>query len=418
MTARNGEPTEFEFDLLLVLPVCFGQDERGLLFESQACNGVERWLENFPRMQVLCPVLTGDLVRAQYGTVWMPVSEIAGADHVKFVPLPFASSLSLFTRGFKEGKSIIRQAIGESRYLSFALGGQLFGDWGAIACFEARRMGRPYSIWTDAVQHKLSLARGTNAGPVRWLKSRVESRLLYSVERRCIRNSSLGLFHGATCYAEYAPWCANSYVVHDVHAKESDAITPAQLEQKCREIVAAAHLRIIYVGRCDAIKGPFDWLEVMGQLRDRGVRFRATWLGDGPLLAEMRAEVVRRGLSDFVSLPGFLSDRNELLAQLRAAHVLAFCHTTPESPRNLVEALISGCPIVGYRSDFAEELVTDGGGEFVPMGDTAALVERLASLSADREKLVTMTRQAAKSGERFNDVAVFRHRSELIKAHL
>jgi glycosyltransferase involved in cell wall biosynthesis len=418
MTARNGEPTEFEFDLLLVLPVCFGHDERGLLFELQACNGIERWLENFPRMQVLCPVLTGELLRAQLSTVWQPVSEIAGTDRVKFVPLPFATSLRSFARGFKEGKAEIRQAIDESRYLSFALGGQLFGDWGAIACFEARRMGRAYSVWTDAVQHKLCLARGANAGPLRWLKSRVESRLLYSVERRCIGNSSLGLFHGATCYAEYSPWCATSYVVHDVHTKQSDAITAAQLDEKCRGIAAADHLRIIYAGRCDAIKGPFDWIEVMSELRDRGVRFRATWLGDGPLLAEMRAEVVRRGLGDFVSLPGFVSDRKELLAQMRAAHVLAFCHTTPESPRNLVEALISGCPIVGYHSDFAEELVTDGGGEFVPMGDTAALVERLASLSADREKLIAMTLQAAKSGERFNDVAVFRHRSGLIKTHL
>ena len=50
-------------------------------------------------------------------------------------------------------------------------------------------------------------------------------------------------------------------------------------------------------------------------------------------------------------------------------HVLVFCHTTPESPRNLVEALISGCPIVGYHSDFAAELVGDGGGAFVTTGD-------------------------------------------------
>jgi glycosyltransferase involved in cell wall biosynthesis len=132
----------------------------------------------------------------------------------------------------------------------------------------------------------------------------------------------------------------------------------------------------------------------------------------------MRNEVVRRGLADVVSLPGFVSDRDELLAQLRAAHVHVFCHTTPESPRNLVEALISGCPIVGYHSDFAEELVTDGGGAFVAIGDTKGLVDRLASLIANRQDLITMTRQAAVSGKRFNDVAVFQHRSELIKKHL
>ena len=306
----------------------------------------------------------------------------------------------------------------QSRYLSFALGGQLFGDWGAVACLEAQRLGRPYSVWTDAVQHKLCLTSGAGGNPLRWLKSRVRSRLMYSVERRCIGGSSLGLFHGASCYAEYAPWCPTSYVVHDVHAKQSDAIRDEQLEEKCRQIASDDHLRIIYAGRADAIKGPFDWIDAMSQLRDRGVAFRATWLGDGPLLGEMRNEVARRGLGDVVSLPGFVSDRDELLAQLRAAHVLVFCHTTPESPRNLVEALISGCPIVGYHSDFAEELVAGGGGAFVKTGDVKALVDRLASLNGDRQELIAMTRQAATSGKRFNDVAVFQHRSELIKKHL
>lgn len=418
MITRNSEPAEYEADLLLVLPVCLGKDERGLLFESQACNGIERWLESFPRIQVICPLIEGDELRAAHSTVWKPVSLIENVDRVKFVPLPFVTSLGVYTRVSAQARSSIRQAINQSRYLSFALGGQLFGDWGAVACLEARRMGRPYSIWTDAVQHKLCLTNGAGGNPLRWLKSRVRSRLMYSVERRCIGGSSLGLFHGASCYAVYAPWCPTSYVVHDVHAKQSDAITDEQLAEKCRQIAAGDRLRILYAGRADAIKGPFDWIAAMSQLRKLGVAFRATWLGDGPLLGEMRDEVARLGLADVVSLPGFVSDRNELLGQLRAAHVLVFCHSTPESPRNLVESLISGCPIVGYHSEFAEELVTDGGGAFVKTGDVNGLVDRLECMNANREELVAMTRQAAISGRRFNDVAVFRHRSELIKKHL
>jgi glycosyltransferase involved in cell wall biosynthesis len=418
MITPSGEPTEYEADLLLVLPVCLGKDERGLLFESQACNGIERWLENFPRIQVICPLIEGDELRAAHSTVWKPVSEIANVDRVKFVPLPFVTSLRAYTRVSAQARASIRQAINQSRYLSFALGGQLFGDWGAVACLEARRIGRPYSVWTDAVQHKLCLTNGAGSNPLRWLKAMVRSKLMYSVERRCIGGSSLGLFHGASCYAAYAPWCPTSYVVHDVHAKQSDGITDEQLAEKCRKIAAGDHLRIIYAGRADAIKGPFDWIAAMSQLRKRGVAFRATWLGDGPLLGEMRSEVARLSLADMVSLPGFLSDRNDLLAELRAAHVLVFCHTTPESPRNLVEALISGCPIVGYHSDFAAELVAGGGGAFVKTCDINGLVDRLASLNANRAELIAMTQQAATSGRRFNDVAVFHHRSELIKKHL
>ena len=60
-----------------------------------------------------------------------------------------------------------------------------------------------------------------------------------------------------------------------------------------------------------------------------------------------------RGLGDVVSLPGFVSSRAKVMEFLRGIHVLVFCHRTPESPRCLVEALMSGTGILGYESDYA-----------------------------------------------------------------
>jgi len=239
-----------------------------------------------------------------------------------------------------------------------------------------------------------------------------------SLERRCIENSSLGLFHGASCYEEYSPWCRTSFVVHDVHAKASDAIDAQKLASKCEQMSAGGPLQIIYAGRADAVKGPFDWLEVIELLKKQGMHFKASWIGDGPLMGEMRSYVNAHKLDDVVSLPGFLADRATLFSQLRDAHVFLHCHKELESPRNLVEALISGCPIIGYHSNFAAELTHDGGGAFVPNGDRNGLAARLGRLSANRDELIAITRAAAESGKRFNDVAVFQHRSELIKTYL
>mgnify|MGYP006190173253 CR=1 FL=1 len=50
--------------------------------------------------------------------------------------------------------------------------------------------------------------------------------------------------------------------------------------------------------------------------------------------------------------------------------------------------------------------------------DVNALVDSLASLATDRNRLVQLIQRAAKDGEPFNDVAVFKHRSEVIHAHL
>jgi glycosyltransferase involved in cell wall biosynthesis len=98
---------------------------------------------------------------------------------------------------------------------------------------------------------------------------------------------------------------------------------------------------------------------------------------------------------------------------------MLFTHITPESPRCLIEALISGAPIIGYQSDYAEDLIKDmGGGEFVPIGQWERLGDLLVTLSSDRHQLARLIQQAGENGKRFNSEVVFRERSELIKAHL
>ena len=74
---------------------------------------------------------------------------------------------------------------------------------------------------------------------------------------------------------------------------------------------------------------------------------------------------------------------------------------------------------MGYDSPFPRDLIAaHGGGVLTPLNDVNALVDSLASLATDRNRLVQLIQRAAKDGEPFNDVAVFKHRSEVIHAHL
>ncbi len=411
------EAQAYKTDLLLVLPVCLAQNADQLLFESQACNGMERWLENFSRIEVICPTLTGHEFREAHSTVWKPVSHIANTDRVQFTSLPYATTPRSFAWAFRAGRSAIRNAIGRSRYLCFAIGG-LFGDWGAVACFEAQRLRRPYAIWTDRVEHQVVRMSSAHDSLLRRVKVRVKSRLMHWLERRCIRRSSLGLFHGASCYTEYSPWCRAPYLVQDFPSLETDAITDAQLKKKCSGLEKPCPLKLAYIGRADEMKGPFDWLDVMQLLHKRGVSFEATWLGDGALLAAMRSEVSRRNLSDLVSLPGFVANRDDVFGFLRSAHLFVFCHKTPESPRCLVESLLSGTPIVGYASDYAAELTEPGGGVLVAIGDKQRLAEEICALDSDRRRLIAQISAAVPAGKRINQMADFQYRSDLIKTHL
>ena len=105
------------------------------------------------------------------------------------------------------------------------------------------------------------------------------------------------------------------------------------------------------------MKGPGDWLSVLEALDLQSIPFRATWIGDGPDLARMQERVARSGLTDQVVLHGFEGNRAVLLRAMRESDLLLFCHKTPESPRCLIEALVSGCPLVGYETAYPKGLV-------------------------------------------------------------
>ena len=206
--------------------------------------------------------------------------------------------------------------------------------------------------------------------------------------------------------------------MHDIHVKANDHIPPAALAAKVAA-AAAGPLRIAYVGRADTMKGPFDWIEVLEKLDAAKVDFRAVWLGDGEHRAAMRQRVERGSLRGRVEMPGFAADRQAVLSALREAQVFLFCHKTPESPRCLIEALVSACPIVGYEGAFARDLVAGhGGGQLVARNDVPALAAALTGLAADRARLGELIAKAAADGAPYTDTAVFRHRSELIRRYL
>jgi glycosyltransferase involved in cell wall biosynthesis len=242
-------------------------------------------------------------------------------------------------------------------------------------------------------------------------------RLMRVYHRRIIRGCALGLWHGNDCFVAYSKWGRENHLIHDIHLKPSDAIQSTDLESKRNSAVADGRLRIAYAGRLDPMKAPLDWLRALRVAADLGAEFEAVWLGDGPLNDSFHLLMVELGLGKQVRAPGFVN-RSTLLDELRLAHVFVFTHVTPESPRCLLEAMVSGAPIVGYSSAYAEELTeVFGGGAFVPIGDWQALGEKIAALSVNRTELVNLIDKAAENGKRFNDEAVFRERSELIHRH-
>lgn len=399
--------------LLLHVPVPLYRRDGQFLLEDQACNGLRLWADHFDRILLLAPLVDGPAPPS-----WAALTRVGPAlERIEVVTVPQAYRPDRFLRALPAGIPLIRGLIERADYLGFAIGG-LFGDWGAVGATIAQRMGKPYYIWTDRVESEVTRRTASSLPWRRRLRAKLEHRPMAWLERQLISRAALGLFHGSETFEAYAPHCVNPQMVHDVHVCRSDHISLQAMADKCAE-VENGPLKIVYAGRADAMKGADDWLDTLEALEARGVDFQARWLGDGPALDTMRRRVAAGPLAARVELTGFVTERASVLQSLQAAHLMLFCHKTPESPRCLIEALVSGCPIVGYDGAYARDLISlHQGGVLVPGQNTQALADSVLGLVRDRAALKGLIGAAARDGARFDDVSVFAHRAALIKENL
>lgn len=134
---------------------------------------------------------------------------------------------------------------------------------------------------------------------------------------------------------------------------------------------------VLFVGQLEPGKRPGLFLDVIGQLRDRGVACAATIVGDGP----MRGSIETRAASLGVDLLGVRTDVPELL---RAASVLVMTSApdTEGMPGVLVEAGLSGLPVVSTPAAGVADVVEEGVTGFIA-SDAASLADRVAEIVTD-----------------------------------
>jgi len=408
----------YDRDLLLDLPAPFVRRDGRLFVEAQAFNGLTQWQKHFKRMTVTAPVVTESPATASH-QVFKDPSAWLEATGTELVGLPCAWAVGEHLKHWRDVRQRFADLVPKHRYLCFAnLGG--FGAWGSQGARVARQQGRDYAVWLDIV----SELSGSWTGPT----PRDMARRLYSwygvrQTEQSIRGARLGLFHGKSVFDAYQHLPEQPEVVHNIHLKPSDAIPAPALQSKLNRPTAGRTLKVGYAGRAHPDKGPLQWLQAAENVLKRLPKNRVTfcWLGDGPALQDMVRFVQERGLTNEIELRGFVSDRAGLLAWMQDLDVFMFCHLTRESPRNLIESLLSGTPIVGYESSYAEDLLTEvaGGGQLTPIGDVHALSQAMHELITQPEQaLLPLTAQTAKAADIFSDDKVFEHRSELIKQYL
>jgi glycosyltransferase involved in cell wall biosynthesis len=149
---------------------------------------------------------------------------------------------------------------------------------------------------------------------------------------------------------------------------------------------------VAFVGRFVEKKGADDLIAALAALGPPGPR--AVFLGDGPLLSEMRSYAA--ALAVDATFTG-ARPPDEVARVLGASRLLAAPSRTARDgdaeglPTTILEAAALGLPVVATRHSGIPEAVTDGQtGLLGPEGDRAALAAGIARLLADdalRQKL-------------------------------
>lgn len=170
-----------------------------------------------------------------------------------------------------------------------------------------------------------------------------------------------------------------------VLADTAFATAHARTETRQRYAAGSGPL-LSYVGRLDPDKFPLDLVECLALVCRRWPDAVLACAGTGSLTDAMRQRAAELGIADRLRLLGSLP-LEDLAALLASSDAVV----APHMGYTLIEAGLTGAPIVTYDYDFHAEVIHDGEtGYLAPLRNVAALADRVYRVLEDPEGARTM----------------------------
>ena len=141
--------------------------------------------------------------------------------------------------------------------------------------------------------------------------------------------------------------------------------------------------RVLFLSNMRAAKGALVVVEALRELRTRGIPFEALFVGDASdhdCLERFQALIAEAGMRDAVRYlgPKYGEEKMRIMAE---SDVFVFPSFQECLPLVILEAMCAALPVVATGQGGVPDLVEDGvTGYLVPVGDAAAVADRLATL--------------------------------------
>jgi glycosyltransferase involved in cell wall biosynthesis len=155
-------------------------------------------------------------------------------------------------------------------------------------------------------------------------------------------------------------------------------------------------IQVIYVGRLEQTqKRVLDMVAIMDRLADRGIPFRMTMVGEGPMRSAIEAQASPHMAAGRLTLAGTIPN-DQMASQYQNSDIFLLTSAFEGLPVSLLEAMGHGCvPIITRVESGVSEVVQSGtNGELVAVGDIDAFVEVIARLQQNPDQQREMARKA------------------------
>jgi glycosyltransferase involved in cell wall biosynthesis len=156
-----------------------------------------------------------------------------------------------------------------------------------------------------------------------------------------------------------------------------------------------------FAARIETIKGVMELVEAFGIAHREDARIKLNVAGVGSKANEMSARAAALGAGRSFQHVGVYSDAEGRTEFLRKIDVLVLPSYTEGTPNSIIEAMSRGIPVIASAVGGIPDMLGQDSSFLVPVGDAAALAERMVTLARDRELRMRMGQTARERYLRF-----------------
>jgi len=175
--------------------------------------------------------------------------------------------------------------------------------------------------------------------------------------------------------------------------------------------ISADRVYCLFLGRVTKIKRPDRLIEVATILKSKNIDVKFLIAGDGDLFQETQDSAVALNLPFL-----FLGWQDNLAALFSVANILVMTSDNEGTPLSIVQAQLSGVPVISTNVGSVSEVLLDGVSGFLTSLDSNLIAEKIEFLVSNPKERVEMGAAGLRfAGEKFSPSRLVSDHAKLYK---